>query len=713
MAYSAEPAAKRVRREEEDEIRAPGQHRGHVASRNVARDYARVHYGDAHYHAAIPSGGPSSLSENTQIMDSLGFAQMESRRDTISRAHMNTCKWLFEKQEYLDWRDVARMPTHHGFFWIKSKPGAGKSTLMKFLVRSAKRRMPQDTIISFFFNARGGDRLETSLEGMYRSLLHQLLTAFPSLQTSPRLSKVALCAQQDWPTKTLETLFHDAVLDLEPGQNHLTCFIDALDECPEDDVRAMLKSLGSLSHAALDDGIDLHICFSSRHYPHITFERCQHLILEGQEGHEQDISTYVQNELAGKGKLIENMKLEIQRRAQGVFLWAELVVQILNKDSDRGNVNRLRTRLEEIPDGLDDLFRDILQRGVQENSHLVRILQWILYAQRPLTPQEMYLAVLSGTSDSTHIKPWNNREIEPRAVHLFILDSSKGLAEMTKVTKRREPTVQFIHESVRDYLRKTGFGVLAPNLVEDLEGATHEYLYRCCSQWMSENVIQHLLLPEELPKAKSPEAKHLRDVAADFFPFLGYCVTNLTYHAERAHSHGILRDEFIKTFPRSAFLSINNVLAIHDTRRHYKFRTLLSDRGATSLLALDFLSGDFDGSTQTERQDLEEALQLANTTRELTTLVMYWSLVNRRLTSLEPAQTIKLALEGRKVGVLRFINRYYKGDFTGSIMSQALRGKDVGLKEEFLQWLAESGRYHDSRLRSVIALTINQAVLHC
>lgn len=47
---------------------------------------------------------------------------------------------------------------------------------------------------------------------------------------------------------------------------------------------------------------------------------------------------------------------------------------------------------------------------------------------------------------------------------------------MTKGTKRREFTMQFIHESVRDYLRKTGFGVLAPNLVEDLEGATHEYL---------------------------------------------------------------------------------------------------------------------------------------------------------------------------------------------------------------------------------------------
>jgi hypothetical protein len=165
-----EAPVKRVRREEENGSYLSGPHRGHVASHNLARDHARVQYGDNHYHGPTSSAGCSSLIENAQIMDSLSFAQMESRRYTISRAHMNTCKWLFDKQEYLNWRDVAHMPRHCGFFWIKSKPGAGKSTLMKFMIKSARKRMAQDTIISFFFNARGGDRLETSLEGMYRSL---------------------------------------------------------------------------------------------------------------------------------------------------------------------------------------------------------------------------------------------------------------------------------------------------------------------------------------------------------------------------------------------------------------------------------------------------------------------------------------------------------------------------------------------------------------
>jgi hypothetical protein len=500
------------------------------------------------------------------------------------------------------------------------------------------------------------------------------------------------------------------VLDLDPGQNHLTCFIDALDECPEDDVRAMLKSLGSLSDAALDDGIDLHVCFSSRHYPHITFERCQHLILDGQEGHEQDISTYVQNELVGKGKLIENMKLEIQRRAQGVFLWAELVVQILNKDSDRGNVSRLQTRLDEIPDGLDDLFRDILQRGVQENSYLVQILQWILYAQRPLTPQEMYLAVHSGTSDSTHIKPWDSEEIEPRAVHLFILDSSKGLAEMTKGTKRRESTVQFIHESVRDYLRKTGFGVLAPNLVEDLEGATHEYLYRCCSQWISNDVVKHLLVPEKLPKAKSPEAKDLRDNAAKLFPFLGYCASNVVYHADLALKRGTLQDQFVVMFPLIQFLVVNNVLAIHDTRRHDKLRSILIEKRATSFLALEIISAE--PNTWTQRRDLEEALRLAKTVRESSQLVASFIQLDRALEPwTTPKETIKLAIDTRNVAALRALGQYLRGSYRPNIVSLMLQSRDSVLHREIFEWAVAPGSHESvNSIPSLLSTAMIKAV---
>ena len=55
------------------------------------------------------------------------------------------------------------------------KPGAGKSTLIKFIHKSASdARNDNEIVIGFFFNARG-DVLEKSITGMYRALLFDVL----------------------------------------------------------------------------------------------------------------------------------------------------------------------------------------------------------------------------------------------------------------------------------------------------------------------------------------------------------------------------------------------------------------------------------------------------------------------------------------------------------------------------------------------------------
>ena len=63
-------------------------------------------------------------------MEKLNFDQAESRRATIRKAHLRTCKWLSQQSEYQDWLDQSKIYENHGFLWIKGKPGTGKSTLM-------------------------------------------------------------------------------------------------------------------------------------------------------------------------------------------------------------------------------------------------------------------------------------------------------------------------------------------------------------------------------------------------------------------------------------------------------------------------------------------------------------------------------------------------------------------------------------------------------
>jgi hypothetical protein len=81
---------------------------------------------------------------------------------------------IVRRDEYKAWRDPDKQHTHHGFFWIKGKPGTGKSTLMKCAHHRELKKFSEDVIISFFFKVRGA-QLHRSTEGMYRSLLCQLL----------------------------------------------------------------------------------------------------------------------------------------------------------------------------------------------------------------------------------------------------------------------------------------------------------------------------------------------------------------------------------------------------------------------------------------------------------------------------------------------------------------------------------------------------------
>jgi ABC-type ATPase involved in cell division len=65
--------------------------------------------------------------------------------------------------------------TTHGMLWLKGKPGAGKSTLMKeSLLRLKRTAEGKDIIIAFFFNSRGSE-LEKPPIGFYRSILHDLM----------------------------------------------------------------------------------------------------------------------------------------------------------------------------------------------------------------------------------------------------------------------------------------------------------------------------------------------------------------------------------------------------------------------------------------------------------------------------------------------------------------------------------------------------------
>ena len=122
-------------------------------SRNV---YGNIYNAPVSY-AGIPAVGPETDNRQTaeRLLEALNFDEREDRLATIGKAHEETCQWLFDRDEYKAWRDPDKRRIHHGFFWIKGKPGTGKSTLMKCAYNRGLEEFTDDVILSFFFNARG------------------------------------------------------------------------------------------------------------------------------------------------------------------------------------------------------------------------------------------------------------------------------------------------------------------------------------------------------------------------------------------------------------------------------------------------------------------------------------------------------------------------------------------------------------------------------
>jgi hypothetical protein len=186
----------------------------------------------------------------------------------------------------------------------------------------------------------------------------------------------------------------------------------------------------------------LNICLSSRLYPNISIEKDLELVVEEREEHDRDIDKYILRKLRIPDSNIEKemrkkvaIQEELRKKAKGIFMWVVLVVELLNQAYDQGRLNEkieaVRRKLNEVPSKLDGVFWALL---VKENSHkqdTLLMLQWVLFARRPLAPEEFYFAVKAGT-ETIDLQAWNRSETPMKGILKFIVDASRGLVEVRR-----------------------------------------------------------------------------------------------------------------------------------------------------------------------------------------------------------------------------------------------------------------------------------------
>ena len=583
---------------------------GHSYSDIKSSDNARVHVGDVHNHNQNHYGGihDGKSTEDRlweEFLKALSFERMDFRLAAITPAQGETCRWIFHSPEYLRWRNPSLRSSHRGLFWIKGKAGVGKSTIMRCILEDAIDSMPGHCMISFFFNARG-NLLESSVEGMYRSLLLQLLRKIPRLRNVVTLPQIPV-KSQTWEPAVLQDIFRKAVLGLK-GER-VICLVDALDEGDQAGVRSMVKFLEDLTEA----NISLEVCFASRHYPTITVKYCESIIIERITEHAEDIHFYVSNELrVTHGALRDELQLELVRKSQAVFLWVVIVIRRLNEAFDDGAGRAdLFEIVRKLPDGLRELLDDIVSKSAT-NQQLTSAVVWMLFAQYNLNVREFYYAIRLSLH---HFQPGDMVEwcchsayMDEDLEHMqrFVLSAGRGLVEVKSLPRSSQYShhfrgyhykssgpyekyddsyfdhlqVQFIHETVRDYFLMEGLARLRPDLQPGVVSKSHALLARRCMRWVNSAAMAFRNLPKESANKSSgtlvldadtpkPECDWTR------FPLFTYVRYSTLKHLNAAYLGGAIHTATLQAFPTQQWIDINRVAQDFETLRYADSATLL------------------------------------------------------------------------------------------------------------------------------------------
>ncbi|EJT68839.1 hypothetical protein, variant [Gaeumannomyces tritici R3-111a-1] len=466
---------------------------------------------------------------------SLAFPQMHSRSHDIDHAVTGTCEWLLRHETYRGWAACDR-----GLLWIKGKPGSGKSTLLKYaLDNGAVPRAGNTTLVlSFFFHDRGHELERTPL-GLYRSLLHQLLSQVPNalpdlIDTFEKNRKEfgQPGEKWQWHQKQLQRFFELSLPNVLKTRS-VWLFVDALDECGERNAVDLVKWFESLLRNPF------RVCFTCRHYPILALDGAFEICLENEN--RDDISAYVQDQLSAFHMRSFTIPALITARAEGVFMWARLVVrQVLDLDREGKRLGTIEAVIRSTPPALDELYHKLIE---SMEPYSLDLIQWICFSTRPLTTDELQWAMAvdpAGIHKSLDECQPSEDFITDEKIDTRIKALSHGLAEI--VPSSNGQVVQFIHQSVKDFVEKNLSALdSSATSTGTAIGMVHHRLSKIC--------IRYLAM-EEIGQSTSYERHD--------FAFLHYATTSWVAHAKHSDKKNVPQDDLLECFawPSNALVDL-------------------------------------------------------------------------------------------------------------------------------------------------------------
>lgn len=329
----------------------------------------------------------------------------ESQKNQNPQRAPQTCLWALENSKYIKWRDDDTKK----LLLIFADPGCGKSVLSRCIIDEDLPNKSSKRILYYFFKDTSPE--QRSAAPAISTILHQLFASKSNEQSSlirhalPSYRKLRKALSTTFPD--LWSIFTAAVTD--PKAGNTICVLDALDECDEQELPALINALEQfcLHQQFSSSASNLKLLITSR--PYFQIRREFDTLLQASDNIElagNDESASIKEEidrviilevanLARKNRLDERVSVHLKERLLNAenrtYLWLQLIWQLIEKNLS-GKITKVNRLIDNLPSDIKDSYETLLQR-CPDHIFARKALQIVSIAERRLTLDEIDIAI--------------------------------------------------------------------------------------------------------------------------------------------------------------------------------------------------------------------------------------------------------------------------------------------------------------------------------
>ncbi|KAF2732444.1 hypothetical protein EJ04DRAFT_496968 [Polyplosphaeria fusca] len=383
------------------------------------------------------------ISQRQEVLKWLNV-QDEEQEDALFKLresiHAHSCDWIQRKDPIKSWMSIM---SNQPVMWLTGKPGAGKSVLSSAIANFV--RLDRHSTVLYYFcniqhsqNTKPAYALSTLTAELIRDntdLASYVYEAYVAKSQPASNFRIKQLLQELLNALPFTRIIVDGVdeLDFEQQQQILD---DILPLATTNDLKRICKVLISCRNIATT--------FSRlRKYPTLDLDK-QRTFMDA------SISSYIKSELAklcsnmqfenhGAQGVFNEMEHELMEKAEGMFLWVNLVICSLKRHH---GIVELRKAVRDLPKGLDAMYSRIMAQILHDQdeqlaSIVMTTLSWVVHSVRPLKTFELVGTLCLRSDDDAS---------ERRACSWeWLFDTCKPL-----LTESKSGSVQFMHFTTRE-----------------------------------------------------------------------------------------------------------------------------------------------------------------------------------------------------------------------------------------------------------------------